>query len=152
MPRVRHIAIRNFRAIQSLDWAPSPGINCLIGPGDSGKSTILDAIDLCLGARRSVTFGDADFHGLNVNVPLSIQITLGELPATLMDIDLYGDFLRAFDPTTGVIEDEPKAGWETVLTIRLLVNAILSLLGRCSRNALIKMALNEACLGRSDPP
>ncbi|MGX2052887.1 MULTISPECIES: ATP-dependent nuclease [Xanthomonas] len=125
MPRVRHIAIRNFRAIQSLDWAPSPGINCLIGPGDSGKSTILDAIDLCLGARRSVTFGDADFHGLNVNVPLSIQITLGELPATLMDIDLYGDFLRAFDPTTGVIEDEPKAGWETVLTIRLLVNADL---------------------------
>ena len=29
---------------------PAPGINCLIGPGDIGKSTLLDAIDLCMGA------------------------------------------------------------------------------------------------------
>ncbi|WP_295929794.1 AAA family ATPase [uncultured Xanthomonas sp.] len=125
MPRVRHIAIRNFRSIQSLDWTPSPGINCLVGPGDSGKSTILDAIDLCLGARRAVAFGDVDFHGLNVAAPISIKITLGELPPSLMDIDLYGDFLRGFDQTAGTIEDEPKAGWETVLTLQLVVNADL---------------------------
>lgn len=61
MPRIRHLAIRNFRSIKALDWSPAPGINCLIGPGDSGKSTILDAIDLCLGARRSISFGDMDF-------------------------------------------------------------------------------------------
>jgi len=125
MPRIRHIAIRNFRSIQSLDWAPSDGINCLIGPGDSGKSTVLDAIDLCLGARRSVNFGDADFHALNVAVPLCIRITLGALPSSLLDLDLYGDFLRGFDPATKVLEDEPKAGWETVLTLQLVVNADL---------------------------
>lgn len=33
---------------------PAYGVNCLIGPGDSGKSTIFDAIDLCMGARRTV--------------------------------------------------------------------------------------------------
>ncbi len=125
MPRIRHIAIRNFRSIQSLDWAPSDGINCLIGPGDSGKSTVLDAIDLCLGARRSVNFGDADFHALNVAVPLCIRITLGALPSSLLDLDLYGDFLRGFDPATKLLEDEPKAGWETVLTLQLVVNADL---------------------------
>lgn len=125
MSRIRHIAIRNFRSIQSLDWFPSAGVNCLIGPGDSGKSTILDAIDLCLGARRSVTFGDAEFHALNVTVPLCIRITLGALPSSLMDLDFYGDFLRGFDATTGTIEDEPKAGWETVLTLQLIVNADL---------------------------
>ncbi|SDK70629.1 ATP-dependent nuclease [Stenotrophomonas pavanii] len=125
MPRIRHIAIRNFRSIHSLDWSPSAGVNCLIGPGDSGKSTILDAIDLCLGARRSVSFGDADFHGLNVTVPIIIQITLGALSPSLMDLDLYGDFLRGFDGTTKVLEDEPEAGWETVLTLQLVVNADL---------------------------
>ncbi|WP_032954084.1 ATP-dependent nuclease [Stenotrophomonas maltophilia] len=125
MPRIRHIAIRNFRSIHSLDWSPSAGVNCLIGPGDSGKSTILDAIDLCLGARRSVSFGDADFHGLNVTVPIIIQITLGALSPSLMDLDLYGDFLRGFDGTTKVLDDEPKAGWETVLTLQLVVNADL---------------------------
>ncbi len=125
MTRIRHIAIFNFRSIQALNWVPSAGINCMIGPGDSGKSTILDAIDLCLGARRSVTFGDADFHALNVAVPICIRITVGALPSSLMDLDLYGDFLRGFDPTAGTIEDEPKAGWETVLTLQLVVNADL---------------------------
>ena len=66
MARIRHIQIQNFRCIQHLAWAPSPGINCLIGPGDSGKSSILDAIDYCLGARRMVQATDADFYRLDV--------------------------------------------------------------------------------------
>lgn len=49
MVRVCKVEIRNFRSIRLLTWQPSPGLNCLIGPGDSGKTTILDAIDLCLG-------------------------------------------------------------------------------------------------------
>ncbi|WP_424178270.1 AAA family ATPase [Yoonia sp. TsM2_T14_4] len=51
MPTIRKIDIQNFRSIKSLSWCPSEGFNCLIGPGDAGKTTILDAIDLCLGAR-----------------------------------------------------------------------------------------------------
>ncbi|MBW8833234.1 MAG: AAA family ATPase [Burkholderiales bacterium] len=43
MARIRKVEIRNFRAVRSLDWCPAAGVNCLIGPGDSGKSTILDA-------------------------------------------------------------------------------------------------------------
>ncbi len=125
MPRIRHVSVRNFRTIHSLEWAPAPGINCLIGPGDSGKSTLLDAIDLCLGARRSISFGDMDFHGLNVEAPISIKVTLGELPASLMDIDLYGEFLRGFDALTGAIDDEPLAGLETVLTLMLQIGADL---------------------------
>lgn len=125
MPRVRHVSVRNFRSIHALEWAPAPGINCLIGPGDSGKSTLLDAIDLCLGARRSVSFGDMDFYGLNVEAPISIKVTLGELPASLMDIDLYGDFLRGFDALTGAVDDEPRVGLETVLTLLLQIGADL---------------------------
>ncbi|MBB3394208.1 MULTISPECIES: AAA family ATPase [unclassified Rhizobium] len=53
MATIRTIEIENFRGIKKLQWHPKPGVNCLIGPGDSGKSTILDAIDLCLGATRS---------------------------------------------------------------------------------------------------
>ncbi|MGO4684118.1 AAA family ATPase [Hyphomicrobium sp. 2TAF46] len=40
------------------------GLNCLIGPGDSGKSSVLEAIDFCLGARRNLQISDADFHRL----------------------------------------------------------------------------------------
>lgn len=125
MTRVRRLEIRNFRSIQVLDWAPSNGVNCLIGPGDSGKSTIIDAIDLCLGARRSAPFGDTDFFNLDVTRTIVIAVTLGALPDALKNIDTYGEFLRGFDFGTGLIEDEPRAGLETVLTLKLEVKGDL---------------------------
>lgn len=79
MPRIRKVEIRHFRGIRELSWCPSSGINCLIGPGDSGKSSILDAIDFCLGARRNLQFTDADFHQLDVATPIVISVTIGEL-------------------------------------------------------------------------
>ena len=125
MARIRRLEIRNFRSIQSMDWVPSAGVTGLIGPGDSGKSTILDAIDLCLGARRTAAFGDMDFFSMNVDTPITISATLGELPASLMDIDVYGEFLRGFNLTTGLVEDEPGVGLESVITLRLQVAADL---------------------------
>jgi putative ATP-dependent endonuclease of OLD family len=125
MARIRRLEIRHFRGIQSLDWVPSPGINCLIGPGDSGKSTILDAIDLCLGARRSFQFSDADFHHLDVDTPMTITTTVGELDESLRNLDTYGMYLRGFDATSGTIKDEPEDGLEPVLTVRLKVESDL---------------------------
>lgn len=125
MPRIRYLEIRNFRSIQRLDWAPSKGINCLIGPGDSGKSTVLDAIDICLGMRRGTSMGDMDFHGMNVEAPISISITLGGLPEALLDVDVYGEFLRGFNQDWEEVEDEPREGLETVITLRLRVEADL---------------------------
>lgn len=106
-------------------WAPSDGINCLIGPGDSGKSSVLEAIDLCLGARRSARFSDTDFHLLDVAHPIQIIVTVGALPDELLNLDTYGDFLRGFDANTGLVEDEPRAEIETVLSVQLQVGADL---------------------------
>lgn len=125
MARIRHIAITNFRCIQSLSWYPSDGINCLIGPGDSGKSSILDAIDYCLGARRSISFTDADFYRLQVDQPIVVEITMGELNDSLKSLESYGHYLRGYDQLLGVIEDEPAAQAETVLTIRMTVGSDL---------------------------
>jgi hypothetical protein len=125
MARIRHVGITNFRCIEQLNWFPAPGINCLIGPGDAGKSSILDAIDLCLGARRTVQFTDADFHGLDVATPVVIRITIGDLSDALKSMETYGAFVRGYDPATGVIDDEPEAGKETVLTVQLTVGSDL---------------------------
>jgi len=121
MALIRVVEIENFRAVKSLRWLPGPGINCLVGPGDSGKSTILDAIDLCLGARRSLSFTDADFHAIDFGRPIRIALTLGDLDDPLKNIDAYGDFLVGFDADTGVVEPEPAAGLETALTLQLTV-------------------------------
>lgn len=125
MARIRKVEIENFRGIKSLTWLPSEGINCLIGPGDSGKSSILDAIDLCLGARRNLQFTDVDFHNLQVGTPIRVSITVGELDDALKSIDSYGLYLRSFDAATGEIQDEPEKDGETVLTVELCVESDL---------------------------
>lgn len=125
MTQIRKLEVSNFRSIRTLSWLPTPGINCLVGPGDSGKSTILDAIDLCMGARRTIQFTDADFTDLTVDVPIEITITLGALSDRLKTLDAYGLFLRGFDAESGEIEDEPQAELETVLCLRLTVGADL---------------------------
>ena len=125
MARIRMIEISRFRGINSLVWLPSPGLNCLIGPGDSGKSTVLDAIDLCLGARRNVQFTDADFYNLDVATPFSITLTIGALDDALKNIDTYGLFLRGFDAGKGTVEDEPEKELEPVLCLNLTVGSDL---------------------------
>ena len=121
MARIRVVEIKHFRGIKELLWYPSPGINCLIGPGDNGKSSMLDAIDFCLGARRNIQFTDADFHLLDVGTPIAVTVTLGELDDALKSLDAYGMFVRGFDAATGKIEDEPEKDAETVVTLRLTV-------------------------------
>lgn len=121
MSQIRHIHVKNFRVIKELEWRPRPGLNCLIGPGDSGKSTVLDAIDLALGARRSYPFTDADFFNLDTTNPIEIWVTLGALNDQLKNIDTYGMFLRSFDSASGTISDEPQVGQEIVLTLKLAV-------------------------------
>lgn len=125
MARIRKVEIRNFRAIRAMDWFPSEGINCLIGPGDSGKSTILDAIDFCVGAKRSITVEDTDFFNLDVTQQISITLTVGALPDALKNLNTYGDFLRSFNRLNGDIEEEPRHGLETVLSLRFQVGADL---------------------------
>ena len=63
--RIVHVEIVNFRGIKQLSWYPAPGTNCLVGPGDSGKTTVLDAIELAFAPRNSVTFDDTDFYAVD---------------------------------------------------------------------------------------
>jgi putative ATP-dependent endonuclease of the OLD family len=121
MARIRMVEIKHFRGIGHISWRPTPGLNCLIGPGDSGKSTVLDAIDFCIGARRNIQFTDVDFHKLDVGTPITVSITIGELDDSLKNLDSYGLYLRGFESVTGKIVDEPESGAETVLTVLLTV-------------------------------
>lgn len=125
MACIRWIVIQNFRGIKQLSWQPSPGVNCLIGPGDSSKSTVLDAIDLCLGARRNVPFSDTDFHRMDTTCPINIHAIVGDLPDELLSIDSYGIFLKGYDASKGELYDEPQAHLEPVLQVSLTVESDL---------------------------
>lgn len=44
-PYIERVRVRNFRCIQDVDFALTP-LHALIGPNDSGKSTLLDALTM----------------------------------------------------------------------------------------------------------
>lgn len=116
---VKKITIERFRGIDKFEWSPGEGINCLIGSGDSGKSTVLDAIDWCIGARRNLPITDADFYLLNAAGGFRIDIVLGQLSDSLKNFERYGSFLVSYDPEQGELHKEPKPQFEDALVVRL---------------------------------
>ena len=60
-PLIRRLTIERFRGIDKLVWHPTSGVNVILGGGDVGKTTILDAISLLLHPTNTVTLTDADY-------------------------------------------------------------------------------------------
>jgi putative ATP-dependent endonuclease of the OLD family len=60
-PTIRRLAINRFRGIEKLTWCPQPGLNIILGGGDAGKSTILDALALLLNPSSAAAISDSDF-------------------------------------------------------------------------------------------
>ena len=45
-PLIRRLTIERFRGIERLVWSPKPGVHVIVGGGDVGKTTVLDAIPM----------------------------------------------------------------------------------------------------------
>lgn len=124
--RVHQLNIANFRGIRTLHWIlpANQRLITLVGPGDSGKSTILDAIHLLLGDRWNVSFSDVDFYGVNPGAPIMIQATLTDLPAALLKDNSFGFWQSGLAPD-GQVHQEPEDGLEPCLVVRLVVDESL---------------------------
>ena len=104
--RIVQIEIRNFRGIRKLDWNPLPGMNCLIGPGDSTKTTILDAIDLALNPRTNYLADDTHFYNLDLTTSATVTVTLVDMPPDFYSDRRYGLHLRGWnDELRGKVGD-----------------------------------------------
>lgn len=124
--RVGLVEIQNFRGIRTLRWAPEAGVNCLIGPGDSGKTTILDAVELVLSARHTVSFSDLDFFGGDHHQPVVITVTLVDLPPEFISNQSYGYYLRGFLNNYTLVDEPPlPEDGQPALSIRLTVDESL---------------------------
>lgn len=121
--KLRYIKIERFRGIKKLEWHLESDFVCLIGPGDSRKSTILDAIDYALTPRGSITFDDSDFYNLNTSEPISILVSVGQVPKELMTEKKYGLCLTGY--CKGELHDELQNGDDEVISIRLTIDSSL---------------------------
>ena len=120
--RIRHLSIRNFRGVRELDWAlPDKSLYCLIGRGDSTKSTILDAVRRAFHPQWSLAFDDADFFQCNPEHTINIQVTLGDIPDEFRDVGSYGNSLSGWDLENRTAHEDPGEGLEDALRVRLVV-------------------------------
>ncbi len=124
--KIRNLVIKNYRGIRELDWTlPLGDIYCLIGKGDSSKSTILSAIKSVFYPHWNLSMSDSDFYMCNTSEPIVIEATIGDLLNEFYSMDKYGLHLRGWNINGLVIEDEPNTSIENVLTIRLVIEADL---------------------------
>jgi putative ATP-dependent endonuclease of OLD family len=124
--RLRRLEIKNFRGVKSLDWQNIAETAALVGPGDSGKSTILDAIERVLSPKWNVVFDDTDFWNLQTEAAIIIRATITDLAASFYRDSKFGLVLHAFDKDKGeAIHPEGTDDEEHALVVELRVDASL---------------------------
>ena len=73
---IRRLKIERFRGIEFLCWIPESGMNVILGGGDPGKSTILEAIALLLSPTNTFTINDSDYWRRGVDEEFCIEAVI----------------------------------------------------------------------------
>lgn len=58
---IRKLTIQRFRGLETFDWHPVPGMNVILGGGDVGKTTVLEAIALLLNPSNAAVVSESDY-------------------------------------------------------------------------------------------
>lgn len=79
--RIRKVSIQRFRTIHSLTWLPAEGMNIILGGGDAGKTTLLEAVALLLSPSNSPTISETDYWARDCTHEFIIEAVM-TLPET----------------------------------------------------------------------
>lgn len=126
--RITNIEIKNFRGIKECNCALplDSRVVCLIGSGDSTKSSLLKAVEWAVWPSWNLNVTDNDFYNGNIDEEIIIRITFTDIPIQLLSENKFGLYLRK----SGVellsdIDDEPSDDLPLCLTLQLKIDATL---------------------------
>lgn len=119
--QILELSIKNFRGIKSFNqYFGDKKLICFVGQGDSGKSTILEAIALALSPNWNIPFNDSDFFVNKIDNPIEIEVSV-KLPKDFILENKFGLYMRFWDKEKDSICDELNEKFDKVLTIKLEV-------------------------------
>ncbi|AMK79463.1 ATP-dependent nuclease [Corynebacterium glutamicum] len=123
---IHRLKIKNFRGIKFLDWTlpQEQKLVTLIGPGDSGKSTVLTALHFLLGDRWNIPFSDTDFFDVDITQEIAITAVLTDIPKVLLKESSLGLWLCGVHKNGRLVHD-PTDDAKPALIVQLRVDADL---------------------------
>jgi putative ATP-dependent endonuclease of the OLD family len=114
--QICRLTIRRYRGLANFTWLPSPSVNCLIGPADSGKSTVLAAISLLLAPYPVPAASEFDYLDRNIVAGFEVEACLS-IPEAVLATE------RVVPPLWGWRDGQtfelPEDGSETVIVARV---------------------------------
>lgn len=123
MAKLHTLKISNFRCIENFEHNFGfVDLVCFIGRGDSGKTTILDAISYVLSPKWNLAISDTDFFNLDIERDIQIEATVYDLPPQLLREGTFGLHQRFINPESGELADVADSNTHPALTIQLRVN------------------------------
>ncbi len=123
---IRRIEINNFRGIKQSVWdiPEDRKFVCLIGPGDGGKTTILDALHYSLGENWKPSISDTDFHGCDTAQEICIRVVITNIPMELLKDSAFGLALSGIDDD-GILHQDPIDGTKPCIIVQLKIDESL---------------------------
>lgn len=94
--RIYQLEIKGFRGIKEGVFNFTTPLVCLIGHGDTTKTTILDAIEYILSPNWFIPIDDSDFTNCDPSI-IEMIATIGPVPDEFMSDSKYGQYLRKWN-------------------------------------------------------
>ena len=109
MARIHKLEIENFRGIKSFNENfRDKDFLCLVGRGDSCKSTIIEAIAFVLSPSYSIPVTDADFYDIDSNKDIFIRAYLYDIPEKFRKEEKFGGFMISLDDPGAELNGEEE--------------------------------------------
>jgi len=126
MAKIFDLKIKNFKGINEFHHTfGKKNFICLIGRGDSGKTSILEAISLVLSPKWNIPFIDTDFHNCNIENEILIEAVMYDIPQKLLRESKFGLHMVGINIRTNKVENELQEEHMEALVIRLSVDKTL---------------------------
>ncbi|KAK1135509.1 hypothetical protein K0M31_000098 [Melipona bicolor] len=126
--KIKRILIRNFMCHDALEVTLNPNVNFIIGRNGSGKSAILTALTVGLGAKANVTNRGASVKNFikKGKNSATIEVSLFNKGSMAYKPDVYGDSITVFR-SIGTTSSYKLKNWkgEVISTKRNELNNIL---------------------------
>lgn len=122
VPAIYRLSIERFRGVKTLSWSPVRGVNVILGGGDVGKTTILDAIGLLLSPVNATNLSDTDYHARNIDAGFVIEAVMSLPPGSGINDQLKPSWpweWSGADLSVPNTDDDSKPAGEPVYRLRV---------------------------------